>query len=118
MTPTQPNNCQHPTTTHAKQRCADPCGVQHQICDECNYPLGVCYFKADETLFGNMRQKLRAFYNNGKKRGTREREEQMLQILEYYEVIWWDEAQHVWLNMNTGKPIYGLDWREELALSK
>jgi len=49
----------------------------------------------------------------GFKTGVRKEQTRILQILEYYQVIWWDEAQTVWLNMNTGKPLHGLDWREE-----
>jgi hypothetical protein len=106
--------CQHTHTTHAEKACDEPCGQRHQICDDCNYPIGICYFKADEILYGNVRNKLRAFFNNGKKQGIREEQARMLQILEFYQMIWWDEAQQVWLDMKTGKAIYGLDWRESL----
>jgi hypothetical protein len=55
----------------------------------------------------------RAKWKQGFKTGRRQREDEMLRILQHYSVIWWDESQRCWLNMTTGKPIYGLDWREE-----
>ena len=55
----------------------------------------------------------RARWKQGYKTGIRREQERLLQVLEHYSVIWWDESQRCWLNMTTGKPIYGLDWREE-----
>jgi len=66
-----------------------------------------------ETKTLTPRQEDRVSWKKGYKTGIRKREGEMLQILEHYSVIWWDEAQRCWLNMTTGKPIYGLDWREE-----
>lgn len=109
--------CLHERLTHQLAACPEPCGVRHQICDDCQYPLGVCYFKADEILHGNVRQKLRGFYKNGKKAGKLDEQKRMLGILEFYGVIWWDESQRVWLNMHTGKAMHGLDWREEQLIN-
>jgi hypothetical protein len=62
---------------------------------------------------GTPRQQENARWQMGFKTGVRKEQTRLLQILEYYQVIWWDEAQTVWLNMSTGKPLHGLDWREE-----
>lgn len=62
---------------------------------------------------GTPRQQNKGWWQMGFKTGVRKEQTRLLQILEYYQVIWWDEAQTVWLNMNTGKPLHGLDWREE-----
>lgn len=62
---------------------------------------------------GTPRQADTARWKMGYKTGLRVEQKRLLDILEYYQVIWWDENQNVWLNMATGKPIYGLDWREE-----
>lgn len=73
--------------------------------------------RIESKLGGTARQQENARWQMGYKTGVRSEQKRMLQILEYYQVIWWDEAQTVWLNMNTGKPIHGLDWREKLELA-
>lgn len=62
---------------------------------------------------GTPRQQENARWQMGHKTGLRNEQKRILQILEYYKVIWWDEAQTVWLDMQTGKPLHGLDWREQ-----
>lgn len=62
---------------------------------------------------GTPRQQNKAWWQMGFRTGVRKEQKRLLQILEYYQVIWWDEAQTVWLDMHTGKPLHGLDWREE-----
>jgi hypothetical protein len=64
------------------------------------------------TLLNTPQKLLRDRWKQGFKTGMKKREAEILQILEFYQMIWWDEAQQVWLNINTGKPVYGLDWRE------
>jgi hypothetical protein len=62
---------------------------------------------------GTPRQVETARWKMGYKTGLRVEQKRLLDILEYYQVLYWDDAQNVWLNMATGKPVYGLDWREE-----
>ena len=70
--------------------------------------------KVTRLLDGTPRQREDARWKMGYKTGMKKREAEILQILEYYQLIWWDESQTVWLDMKTGKPIHGLDWREQL----
>lgn len=55
----------------------------------------------------------RAKWKQGYKTGIRTREEQILNILQRNSMIWWDDSKRAWLDVSTGKPVYGLDWREE-----
>lgn len=62
---------------------------------------------------GTPRQAETARWKMGYKTGLRVEQKRLLDILEYYQVLYWDDSQNAWLHMSTGKPVYGLDWREE-----
>lgn len=67
----------------------------------------------DKILNGTPRQQNKGWWQAGFRKGVRKEQTRLLQILEYYQVIWWDESQTVWLSMASGKPLHGLDWREQ-----
>jgi hypothetical protein len=71
-------------------------------------------FRIEEKILnGSSRQQHKGWWQAGFRKGVRQEQNRLLQILEYYQVIWWDESQTVWLSMASGKPLYGLDWREQ-----
>jgi hypothetical protein len=62
---------------------------------------------------GTPNQAETARWKMGYKTGLRVEQKRILDILEYYQVLYWDDTKKVWLEMSSGKPIYGLDSREE-----
>lgn len=76
-------------------------------CDHANW------LKAMEKLLnGTERQADLARWKMGQKTGKRNEQARLLRRFEELGLIWWDKDENAWLNMATGKPIYGLDWNE------
>ena len=65
-----------------------------------------------KLLDGTLRQADLARWKMGYKTGVRKEQARILSRLEKTGLIWWDKEEQAWLNMVTGKPIYGLDWNE------
>jgi len=62
---------------------------------------------------GTPRSAETARWKMGYKTGLRVEQKRLLDILEYHQVLSWDDSQNAWIHMATDKPVYGLDWREE-----
>lgn len=66
----------------------------------------------EKLLAGTPRQADLARWKMGQKTGKRNEQARLLKRFEEQGLIWWSQDERVWLNMITGKPIYGLDWNE------
>lgn len=68
--------------------------------------------KVYKLLQGTPRQQADARWKMGYRTGIRTEQARILAALSDINLLYWDKDSNVWLNTYTGKPVYGLDWRE------